>query len=76
MCLQLLTMFTVPVLYSMWKEGQLKWDNWFGDKTKRLMKYQHKIIVLALHPVCIWAENERTASAKLIIGCRQRPTWN
>ncbi|MCB0531647.1 MAG: efflux RND transporter permease subunit, partial [Saprospiraceae bacterium] len=26
MCLQLLTMFTVPVLYCMWKEGQLKWN--------------------------------------------------
>ena len=32
MCLQLLTMFTVPVLYSIWKEGQLKWNNWFGNK--------------------------------------------
>ncbi|MCB9039533.1 MAG: efflux RND transporter permease subunit [Lewinellaceae bacterium] len=34
MCLQLLTMFTVPVLYSMWKEGQLKWAQWFGDKNE------------------------------------------
>ena len=32
MCLQLLTMFTVPVLYSIWKEGQLKWNNWFGNQ--------------------------------------------
>ncbi|MCB9304723.1 MAG: efflux RND transporter permease subunit [Phaeodactylibacter sp.] len=32
MCLQLLTMFTVPVLYSIWKEGQLKWNDWFGNQ--------------------------------------------
>ncbi|TNE48010.1 MAG: efflux RND transporter permease subunit [Bacteroidetes bacterium] len=31
MCLQLLTMFTVPVLYCMWKEGQLKWRQWFDQ---------------------------------------------
>lgn len=31
MCLQLLTMFTVPIMYCMWKEYQLKWKNWFGE---------------------------------------------
>ena len=34
MCLQLLTMFTVPVLYCMWKEGQLKWNKWFADQNE------------------------------------------
>ena len=34
MLIQTLTMFTVPVLYSMWKEGQLKWTQWFGDKNE------------------------------------------
>lgn len=30
MTLQILTMFTVPVLYCTWKEGQLYWKKWFG----------------------------------------------
>lgn len=30
MTLQVLTMFTVPVLYCTWKEGQLYWKKWFG----------------------------------------------
>jgi Cu(I)/Ag(I) efflux system membrane protein CusA/SilA len=34
MCLQLLTMFTVPVLYSIWKEGELKWNHWFGNQNE------------------------------------------
>jgi Cu(I)/Ag(I) efflux system membrane protein CusA/SilA len=34
MCLQVLTMFTVPILYCMWKEGQLKWKNWFGNENQ------------------------------------------
>ncbi|MCB0667051.1 MAG: efflux RND transporter permease subunit [Saprospiraceae bacterium] len=33
MCLQLLTMFTVPVMYSMWQEGKLRWNNWFRSNT-------------------------------------------
>ncbi len=33
MCLQLLTMFTVPVLYCMWKEVQLRWKNRFGTNS-------------------------------------------
>jgi Cu(I)/Ag(I) efflux system membrane protein CusA/SilA len=36
MCLQLLTIFTVPVLYSMWKEGQLTWNKWFGEKNETI----------------------------------------
>jgi Cu(I)/Ag(I) efflux system membrane protein CusA/SilA len=35
MCLQLFTMFTVPVLYCMWKEGQLKWKNWFNAQNQQ-----------------------------------------
>lgn len=31
MCLQLLTMFTVPIMYCMWKEYQLKWKSWIGE---------------------------------------------
>ena len=31
MCLQLLTMFTVPIMYCMWKEAQLKWNQRFAN---------------------------------------------
>ncbi|MFQ5446469.1 MAG: efflux RND transporter permease subunit [Saprospiraceae bacterium] len=34
MSLQLLTMFTVPVMYFTWKEGQLKWKKWFGNQSE------------------------------------------
>ena len=34
MALQVLTMFTVPVLFCMWKEGQLTWHNWFGKQNE------------------------------------------
>jgi copper/silver efflux system protein len=34
MALEVLTMFTVPVLYCTWKEGQLKWENWFGNNAE------------------------------------------
>ena len=34
MALQVLTMFTVPVLFCMWKEGQLAWKNKFGNENE------------------------------------------
>jgi len=40
MCLQVLTMFTVPVLYCMWKEGQLKWNQWFGFQNEKVNEIQ------------------------------------
>jgi Cu(I)/Ag(I) efflux system membrane protein CusA/SilA len=34
MALQMLTMFTVPVLYCTWKEGLFYWKKWFGNEKK------------------------------------------
>lgn len=34
MALQILTMFTVPVLFCMWKEGQLAWKKRFGNENE------------------------------------------
>jgi copper/silver efflux system protein len=36
MTLQMLTMFTVPVLFSLWKETQLKWKNYQQKKKERI----------------------------------------
>ena len=32
MTLQIITMFTVPILYSLWQEGRLKWKENFRNK--------------------------------------------
>jgi len=43
MTLQMITMFTVPVLYSLWQEWGLRINNQFGDNTKSI-----KITTVAL----------------------------
>ena len=43
MTLQMITMFTVPVLYALWQEWGLRINNQFGDKTKSM-----KVITIAL----------------------------
>ena len=43
MTLQMITMFTVPVLYSLWQEWELRINNQFGDKTKSM-----KVLTIAI----------------------------
>jgi len=52
MTLQVITMFTVPVLFSLWKEWSLKWKNGFQQKPS-IMKTSS--IVLLLLGISQWA---------------------
>jgi Cu(I)/Ag(I) efflux system membrane protein CusA/SilA len=62
MTLQMITMFTVPVLYSLWQEWGLRLNNRFSDKNKAM-----KILTIALMITAFAASTAKAQSLNELI---------
>lgn len=65
MTLQMITMFTVPVLYSLWQEWKLRLDNRFGDSPKPMKEGIIALLIIGLGAGSVNAQslNELTQEA-------------
>jgi copper/silver efflux system protein len=66
MTLQMITMFTVPVLYSLWQEWNLRLDMRFGDKKKSLKTLTITLLFIVAGASVTYAQSLNSLVAKAV----------